>query len=216
MPEIFTSIPLDCSEIVLKVWKIEEPIDFFKTIPCEWYETIIKIKKSEIQQSESIAARFCLHEICNKQLLENVELSFDENGAPIFLNSSLNISLTHSYPFVAAIVSKKNQVGIDIEKKGRNIQKIAPRFLNSREFEKWNTNDHQLTLAWSIKESIYKASKIKGLSFQNEINLSEENGNPFRARVKEQWINVYWEIFDEFVLSVAKNESKEYTIVKNN
>lgn len=203
MPEIFTSIPIDSSENWIKVWKIEEPIDFFKTIPLDWYETILKNKKSAIQKSESLAARYCLFEICKTLNVEYAQLDVNENGAPLFIDSDLEISLTHSYPYVAAIVCQKKSIGIDIEKKGRKILKIAPRFLNEREFERWQNDHIQLTLAWSMKESIYKACKTPGLSFQNAINLSENFTNPFTSEVENESLNIYWEIFDEFVLSVA-------------
>jgi 4'-phosphopantetheinyl transferase EntD len=71
---------------------------------------------------------------------------------------------------VAAACSRKFRIGIDIEKPGRNIEKIAPRFLSAKEWGKWQSSSNLLTLAWSAKESVYKAVGIPGLSFQKEMN----------------------------------------------
>lgn len=204
MPEIFTSIPLESTEIWVKVWKIEEPIGFFQTIPLAWYESIIAIKKSEIQQIESIAARFCLHDICKTLRIEDPKLINNEHGAPQLENSMYEISLTHSYPFVAAIISQNKSIGIDIEKKGRSIGKIAPRFLNKLELDRWAKDPLSLTLAWSMKESIYKACKTPGLSFQKTINLPEKWNMPFETPINSEKVSIYWEIFEDFVLTIAQ------------
>ncbi len=202
MPEIFTSIPLDSAEIRMKVWKIEEPIEFFQSIPKDWYEPIFQLKKSSHQQIESVAARYCLYEI-SKNLTNDPQLYYNEQGAPFLKYSPFEISLTHSYPYVAAIICLNKSIGIDIEKKGRKINKIAPRFLNVMELERWKNDEEALTLAWSMKESIYKACKTPGLSFQNSIHLPETSIIPIKINIDSEELAVYWELFDDFVLSIA-------------
>lgn len=206
MPEIFTSLPLDSSEIWVKIWKIEESIEFFKDIPSSWFEPILKIKKTPIHQIESIAARFCLYSICQEIELSDIHLHINEKGIPYFSNSEWQISLSHSYPFVGAVLSKKNSIGIDLEKKGRKIGQIAPRFLSDTELPQFQHNSDLLTLAWSSKESVYKSLKIPGLSFQQSIRLENFNVNPLKINVLNKKITIYWEDFEEFVLTIGKVE----------
>lgn len=203
MPEISSSLLLNSSDTWMKVWKIEENKEFFEKLPNSWISWIYSVKKNEIAQIESISARFCLFELCQSLDLANVKLLSTPSGIPYFENNDLQISITHSYPYVAAIVSKKKSVGIDIEKKGRNISKIAPRFLSTEEYHNWNQNEEKLTLAWSAKESVYKAIKIPGLSFQKSIILPEFIENLIQLQVMGKKIHVEWEIFDDFVLTLA-------------
>lgn len=206
MPEISTSLVLDSSDTWIKAWKINETKDFFENLPNSWLDWIYLAKKNETAQIESISARFCLFKLCQSLDFADVKLLSETSGIPYFENNDLQISLTHSYPYVAAVISKKKAVGIDIEKKGRNIAKIAPRFLSTEEYHKWHQNEEKLTLAWSAKESVYKALKIPGLSFQKSIILPEFNENLIQLHVMGKKINVEWEIFDDFVLTLATSD----------
>jgi phosphopantetheinyl transferase len=105
---------------------------------------------------------------------------------------------------VAAACSRNKRIGIDLEKPGRNIEKIAPRFLHAREWEKWREHSNLLTLAWSAKESIYKAVGKPGLSFQKEMEIRDFNQNPCKAQVSTgEIIEIFWEEYPEFSLTVA-------------
>jgi phosphopantetheinyl transferase (holo-ACP synthase) len=67
-------------------------------------------------------------------------------------------------------------------------------------------NHAALTVAWSIKESIYKAANIPGLSFRNaialEIHTEKQMGKATLGNA-EKIANYYWEEFEEFVLTLA-------------
>jgi 4'-phosphopantetheinyl transferase EntD len=203
MPEFSSTLALSLPETHVCVWKIEEPLEFFEQIPGHWH--MIK-SQNPIKRMESLAARFCLNDLCLRLGLPNEVLKQDERERPYLVNSDWKISLTHSYPYVAAACRHKKEVGIDIEKKGRKIEKIAPRFLNKDEFNDRSGNHSALTIAWSIKESIYKAANIPGLSFRDSIALDMHTENPSaKARILggEITANYYWEEFDDFVISLA-------------
>ena len=197
MPQIFSKISADNFQIL--VWKIEEPIAFFETFPASWSTPSIE---NPIKKLESIAARYCLHQLSPE--FHSLILVQNDRNRPFFEDSDWHISLTHSYPYVAAACSRKNRIGIDLEKPGRNIEKIAPRFLCVAELAKWKDTSNLLTLAWSAKESIYKAVGKPGLSFQKEIEISDFEQNPSKARIStEEEIGIFWEEFPEFSLTVA-------------
>ena len=197
MPQIFSKISADNFQIL--VWKIEEPIAFFETFPASWSTPSIE---NPIKKLESIAARYCLHQLSPE--FDSLILVQNNRNRPFFEDSDWHISLTHSYPYVAAACSRKNRIGIDLEKPGRNIEKIAPRFLSATELMKWKNTSNLLTLAWSAKESIYKAVGKPGLSFQKEIEMADFNQNPSKAQLATgEEIGIYWEEFPEFSLTVA-------------
>lgn len=197
MPQIFSKISADNFQIL--VWKIEEPFAFFETFPASWSTPTIE---NPIKKLESIAARYCLHQLSPE--FESLVLVQNDRNRPYFQNSEWHISLTHSYPYVAAACSPEKRIGIDLEKPGRNIEKIAPRFLCPAELAKWKDASNLLTLAWSAKESIYKAVGKPGLSFQKEMEIIDFNQNPCKAQIStKEEIAIYWEEFPEFSLTVA-------------
>ena len=197
MPQIFSNI--SSSDFQFMVWKIEEHISFFETFPASWSSPAVE---NPIKKLESIAARYCLLQLATE--FGSLQLIQNDRNRPFFKDSDWNISLTHSYPFVAAACSLKNRVGIDIEKPGRNIEKIAPRFLSAAELKKWKDSSNLLTLAWSAKESIYKAVGKPGLSFQKQIEIAEFDENPCKAKIAGgEEISLHWEEFPEFCLTAA-------------
>lgn len=202
MPEFSSSIASQLPETHVFLWKIEEPMEFFEKLPEHWPAVV---PTNHQKRTESLAARYCLYDLCMR-LGINPTFQQDERDRPYLLGSNWKISLTHSFPYVAAACSLHKEVGIDIEKKGRKIEKIAPRFLNTDELLDRANNHVAYTLAWSIKESIYKAANVPGLSFRNAIALEahSENRNGIASLLGiEKDAKYYWEEFDEFVLSLA-------------
>jgi phosphopantetheinyl transferase len=154
---------------------------------------------------ESLAARYCLWNLMQKLGLQDCELKQDSRQRPFLNHPDWHISISHSYPFAAACISKHPFTGIDLERKGRNIQKIAPRFLNSVELEAWKEDTSKLTIAWSAKESIYKAWKKPGLSFQKEIELALNN-EVLHGKVNQQdAFSIEYELFDDFIITLVNH-----------
>ena len=197
MPQIFSKIR--SADFQILVWKIEEPLAYFETFPATWSSPSVENPTKKI---ESTAVRHCLHLLSTE--FDCLQLVQNDRNRPFFQDSDWHISLTHSYPFVAVACSWKNRIGIDVEKPGRNIEKIAPRFLNAAELEKWKDSSNLLTLAWSAKESIYKAVGKPGLSFQKEMEISDFNQNPCKAQVAMgEKVEIFWEEYPDFSLTVA-------------
>ncbi len=204
MPEFSSTLSAILPETYLCLWKIDEPTEFFEQLPMEW--PAVKTNHS-IKHLESLAARFCLLGLCERLGIENTLFAQDERERPYFVDSEWKISLTHSFPYIAAACSLTKEIGIDIEKKGRKIEKIAPRFLNPTEYKELKDHPVNLTLAWSIKESIYKAANMPGLSLRDAIVLKSDGATMSGKATllgTEKSASYYWEEFDEFVLSLAR------------
>ena len=187
------------------IWEITEDLSFFQSFPENWTTN----KDHEIASQkilESSAARFCLWSLCQQISKGPWDFKKDDRNRPYLDQSDYHISLSHSFPFVAAVISHKKLVGIDLERFGRNVEKIGPRFLSSEEWNLWQDSHSDLTKAWTCKEAIYKAMGVPGLAFQQDIQLPPFANNPFEIRVRDKKITVSTEVFEDFACSIATED----------
>ena len=102
------------------------------------------------------------------KITENT-LYYDSNGAPS-LKSGKNISISHS-KYYSGLVISDFQIGIDIEFYRNKILKIGPKFINIDEnYALGKIED--LTFIWTVKEAVYKAFRVPGISFSKQIKIS--------------------------------------------
>ena len=203
MPQISSkSLLLSSNALQWMIWEITEDLSFFQTFPENWTTNkdhqIVSQKKLE-----SSAARFCLWTLCQQISEGPWDLRKDERNRPYFDQSDYHISLSHSFPFVAAIISHKKSVGIDLERFGRQVEKIGPRYLSAEEWNRWQDSHSDLTKAWTCKEAIYKAMGVPGLAFQQDIQLPLFAKNPFEIHVRDKKITISTEVFEDFACSIA-------------
>ena len=203
MPQISSkSLLLSSTSLQWMIWEITEDLSFFQTFPENWTTN----KDQEIvsqKKLESSAARFCLWSLCQQISEGPWDLRKDERNRPYFDQSDYHISLSHSFPVVAAVISHKKSVGIDLERFGRNVEKIGPRFLSAEEWNLWKESHSDLTKAWTCKEAIYKAMGVPGLVFQQDIQLPQFENNPFEIHVRDKKITISTEVFEDFACSIA-------------
>lgn len=108
---------------------------------------------------------------------EDKDLYYNEFGKPHLMDGNF-ISITHSHHFTAIIVSKTEEVGIDIEKNREKILRIAHKFTP---FEEYRTLANtaaiirKLTIVWGAKESLYKIYGQQGISFLHHIHVADFN-----------------------------------------
>jgi len=170
----------------IKLWKLNlGELDYFEL--DEYDRNLMKAKKNELVKEQFLAIRKTL------QLEDpNYKIRYDESGKP-FINSDLNISISHSKFMAAIVFSEHNLAGIDIEHKQNKIIRIKNKFLNDSEKleNEYQSNVDYLTMIWTAKESIYKALGIKGVSFYDNIiikNINKINGHGYFFQSK----NIYF------------------------
>jgi len=203
MPQISSkSLLLSSPSMQWMIWEITEDLPFFQTFPENW--TANKDQEIVSQKTlESSAARFCLWSLWQQISEGPWDLRKDDRNRPYFDQSDYHISLSHSFPYVAAAISHKMPVGIDLERFGRNVEKIGPRFLSSEEWNRWQNSHSDLTKAWTCKEAIYKAMGVPGLAFQQDVQLPPFANNPFEIHVRDKKITISTEVFENFACSIA-------------
>ena len=170
------------SDVVLHIWKVSE-----SEAQLRQNINLTGPNEERVSNMKSGMHRRGFLSIRHLMLLEGYEdndLYYDNMGKPHLYNGR-HISITHSFEFTGIIVSRKEKVGIDIEKQRDKIIRIAHKFTTfntdhgSGSSEKIIKN---LTLLWGAKESIYKISSIQGLSFLQHIYIEPEFGD-------KEWFN---------------------------
>lgn len=112
-----------------------------------------------------------------KTLVESVGLIYeglrkDEFGKPFLKVHSHSISLSHSYPYVAAQLSRDHIVGIDVEQIKEKLRLVGPRVLSSGEVQDAGDNLVKLCIYWCAKEALYKIHGVRNVLFSDHLHVS--------------------------------------------
>ncbi|MBX2901271.1 MAG: 4'-phosphopantetheinyl transferase superfamily protein [Cyclobacteriaceae bacterium] len=112
-----------------------------------------------------------------KGLVEQCGMNFygvekNEFGKPSLVNHSHHISLSHSFPYVAAQIDVHTEVGIDLEQPKLKLLNIAPRILNSIELADAGQDVAKHCVYWCAKEVLYKSFGKRGLHFAEHLAIS--------------------------------------------
>ena len=170
-------------ERLLGLYMIEEPYEELlqELNPDEPDRELLESYSNVQKKQEWLAARILLREVCRFLDLEYRGTRKDSNGKPFLQGHAFQISLSHSFPYVAVIADPSMDVGIDLEQPKEKLQKIAPRFLDDRELALcMNMNLEALCIFWCAKEALYKVYSKKGLNFKNEIHLYPQGEFPWK------------------------------------
>ena len=157
-------------EAIWGYWKIEEDE---RSLALEVpFETIPHALTNPLKRLEFIAGRVLI-----KTLLDTWETPFDgltkdEFGKPFLAGSHMKISLSHSYPYVAAILHRHKNVGIDLEQPKDKMLRIGPRVLSADELSDAGQNIVKHCIYWCAKESLIKIHGKKDLIFSRNLLIS--------------------------------------------
>ena len=150
------------------IWKIEEPESFFIEKLGLATDQIPAIS-NEKRRIEHLAGRFLLQHL-NATLPLHL-ITKDEHGKPQLPDGEGFFSISHSYPYVAAVVDEENEAGIDIQTWHPAIEQIQHKYLSADEQEMVGIDPKMIPLAWCAKESAYKWHGKKGVEFIEELPI---------------------------------------------
>jgi 4'-phosphopantetheinyl transferase EntD len=133
------------------LWKYDqsEELDMEFLLEKENYEKVKNYHPKKLK--EVLLVRKIL-----KSVLPKHQILYQENS-PVLFPDDYEISITHSFPFVALGISK-NKIGIDLEPFNPKILRLKHKFLEEEEsnFIDKTREIAYLTVIWSLKESLYK------------------------------------------------------------
>ena len=174
----------------LAIWRIEEPESFF-------------LKKTSLDQDiphahkrlQHLAGRYLLPILFDDFPLQDIQIG--ESRKPFLQMNPYHFSISHCKDFAAAMVSRTQRVGVDVEISASRILAIGHKFLSQTENNLLisqqnllvNGNEFQrkdwLTLLWSAKEAIFKWYGEGGINFIEHIQLKE-----IKAGAGDDWIGL--------------------------
>ncbi|MBI1768852.1 MAG: 4'-phosphopantetheinyl transferase superfamily protein [Bacteroidetes bacterium] len=162
---------------------------------------------NEKKRLEWLASRQLILTLCNHMGLRFFGIRKDGFGKPFLEKYPHHISLSHSFPFVAAQIDHDDPVGIDLEQPRNKLLNIAPRIMSPAELKDAGTDVIKHCVYWCAKETMFKIHGTGGLHFNNQLNvmpfhLQEEGtliGVISESR-KETRVELCYEVNPEFVL----------------
>jgi phosphopantetheinyl transferase len=204
-------MPLEKIELVANhrawgIWRIAESEETLWSQVKE-YESISDTITHPEKRLEFITGR-----VLAKLLLEKVGNKFegvtkDVFGKPFFKSSMFQLSLSHSYPYVAALIDAQQSVGIDLEQIKTKLLKIAPRILHPGELLDAGDHETKHCIYWCAKEALVKIYGKKDLVFAENLEIM-----PFDLRTEgditgrilvndtETTVPLYYQVYPEYVV----------------
>jgi 4'-phosphopantetheinyl transferase len=192
------------------LWKIDEAEQALADEVAP-YETVPSHITNLFKRLEFLTGRVVIKELLKSWSLPFYGLTKDEFGKPFLRNYGFQISLSHSYPYVAAIVDQNKSVGIDLEQPKEKLLKIAPRVLDTLELADAGDDIVKHCIYWCAKESLVKIHGKKDLIFAQNLKIS-----PFYRQKQDELIGriivndietsipLQYHVYDNFVVVMNK------------
>lgn len=186
------------------LWKIseseEELLSKLDSV-CFSREELAQIRVPQ-RKLEWLACRLALQSLLTE--MEGVQLQKNERGRPYLQPSSGHVSLSHAYPFAAAVVHPRRAVGLDLEQPRQQLLRIKQKFLSPQEQAWVGENVEKLCLCWTAKEALYKMNGEPGLVFSRDILLEPAAvGGGVDAWLKGEPYALHYTKHDQVLMCVA-------------
>lgn len=199
----------EVSEGRIALWHITEDESFLadQLKPLTYPKEVISPQK----RLEWMCGRLLIRHLVDSMGLQFHGIEKDNYGKPFLKNLNHHISLSHSYPYVAAQIDPSHSVGIDIEQPKEKLLRVAPRVLNSAELENAGTDIIKHCIYWSAKEALYKIYGKRGLLFTNNLSIQPfelKKTGPLKGLISTEGGSVFAElqyiVHKDYVLVYSK------------
>jgi phosphopantetheinyl transferase (holo-ACP synthase) len=140
-------------------------------------ELYLKKITNENRKQEFIQVR-----ALRNKFIGEIEIDYTESGKPFLVNSKEYISISHSQNFIG-ILKAPFDVGLDIEEINERIIKIKNRFLNAKELKLFDSSIENLTIAWTLKEALFKLNTRNGIDFRNELLIEGKTDDGYDCKM---------------------------------
>ena len=183
------------------VWKITEDLEqLTSNLKSIGFDVVNVFEtKNELRLKQWLATRLLLH-----FFIKDALIVYDDLGKPS-LNNGWKISISHSNEYVAIVINKDEDCGVDIEKISSKVGRIKHKYLNDVDLTNV-TSEQDLTIYWGAKEALYKYYGKKEVLFIENLFIENFNSdsNSFVGRIEMPTqkisLNMAWEKIDDFVL----------------
>lgn len=187
----------------LGIWKIEETEEFFRGNVPQHRDVTHPHKRLQ-----HLAGRFLLQYLFPDFPYELIRIA--DTRKPFLPGEQYHFSISHCGDYAAAIVSRQNRVGIDVEIPVEKILRIQDKFISEQEKKEWSADNKEVdakvsTLLWSCKESVFKWYGDGSVDFKQHIQLfnqqdARETISCFFSK-NESELTIHYRRFDHLVLA---------------
>ncbi|HYF66590.1 MAG TPA: 4'-phosphopantetheinyl transferase superfamily protein [Ohtaekwangia sp.] len=152
-------------------WKITETEEFLReAIPFR--EDVPASLTHAQKRLEWLAGRLLTYTLMTALDQPYQGIVKDAFGKPSPKGSTYRLSLSHSYPYVAAILDAHDTVGIDLEQPKEKLLRIAPRVLSPPELHDAGSDLIKHCIYWCAKEALIKIYGKKDLVLAKNIQIN--------------------------------------------
>lgn len=195
------------------IWKMEETLDeLLAQLPERTvYEQELQRFRTDHRKQEWLSVRVLLYLL----LGEEKKICYEPSGKPYLEDHSFFISISHTKGYVAVILSRTMDVGIDIEQYGQRIHKVAFKFMRADEQASLYRDESTwgLLLHWSAKEVMFKCMDTSEVDFREHLQIFPfvvgEQGmfdaQEYRTEHRQNF-RIHYQVFDDFVLTWQANK----------
>ncbi len=153
------------------LWQITEKMEYLKQqFPS--YDRLPAGLNHPDKICEHMVGRILIRKLCRHLQLPYEGIRKNENNKPFLYNQPVHISISHSHPYVTAVIDRINPVGIDLEQYKPKLLRIAPRILHASEVADAGTDISKHTVYWCAKEALLKVQGEKNLTFAEDIRIT--------------------------------------------
>jgi phosphopantetheinyl transferase len=188
------------------LWKIEEDEPFLAAQLAP-FEPVPENITNPLKRLEFLAGRVLIKQLAHVFALPFQGLIKDSFGKPFLKNHNFQISLSHSYPYVAAVIHRSLSVGIDLEQPKEKLLRIAARVLHTHELADAGQDIIKHCIYWCAKEALVKIHGKKDLTFAENLIItpfSKEKEGQLVGRIivdtSETTVILKYFVFEKFVV----------------
>ncbi len=156
---------------------------------------------------EYVAGRTLVRKLMNSLNLSYQGIRKDEFDKPLPEGSDFQLSLSHSYPYVAALIDRRASAGIDLEQFKPKLLKIASRVLSQQELQNAGNDLKKHCVYWCAKEALIKIYGKKDLVLAQNLQIGPfdlRNEGHISGRIivngMETEVPLYYQVNDVFAV----------------
>ncbi|WP_421872400.1 4'-phosphopantetheinyl transferase family protein [Marinoscillum sp.] len=156
--------------------------------------------------AEWIVGRILVKSLCGQFGIEYKGIEKLDTGKPHLIGSSMEISISHSFPMAAAMIHKESSCGIDLERMRSKLIRIQDKFVNESEHN-YLGDLQKLCAIWCGKEVLYKIYGRKKLSMRDETFIEFESDDVMNGTIrkdnKESRHRIHYEAVKDYYLAYS-------------
>jgi len=194
------------SERAWALWRINEN-ETSLMAELDGIEEISSSITNPAKRLEWLAGRLLVSKIFSSMSLRFHGLTKDLHGKPYPIGYNHQVSLSHSFPYVAALVDRLGPAGIDLEQPKEKLFRIAPRVLHPLELADAADDLKKHCVYWCAKEALIKIHGQKNLTLAENLRIDPfhlAGEGDVRGRIivseRETIIPLHYFVYPNFVM----------------